>query len=166
MQALSDAERIIVCTSVHHHNTRRVAEAMASVIGGRVLDPGEEALVAARDGALLGLGSGIFFGSHHTQLVTFARSLPQTPDAAVFLFSTSGTGYRLPRIVGRDYHRTLRQVLLDKGYAIAGEFSCKGYDTYGVFGKLGGVARGRPNAADLADAGAFARQVAANRQPR
>jgi flavodoxin len=133
-----------------------VADAIASATGGIVLEPGVAAREAARDGALLGLGSGIFFGSHHDGLLAFAQSLPQKVSGAAFLFSTSGTGYGLPRKLGCDYHRKLRSLLQRKGYEIAGEFSCKGFDTYGPWGKLGGVARGHPDAGDIERARLFA----------
>ena len=58
---------VFVCESLHHGNTRRMAEAMASAIAGRVLPPGDEAQEATRDGALLGFGSGIYFGSHQQE---------------------------------------------------------------------------------------------------
>ena len=147
---------LIVCTSVHHGNTRKVADAMASATCGIVLEPGAAAHEAARDGALLGLGSGIFFGSHHDSLLAFAQSLPQKVSGAAFLFSTSGTGYELPRKLGLDYHRKLRAIIEGKGHEMVGEFACKGFDTYGPWGRLGGIARGHPDATDLERARLFA----------
>lgn len=146
----------IVSASVHHGNTRKVADAIASATSGIVLEPGAAAHETVRDGALLGLGSGIFFGSHHDSLLSFAQSLPEKVSRAAFLFSTSGTGYEMPRKLGRDYHRKLRAILESKGYKMVGEFACKGFDTYGPWGKLGGIARGHPDAADLDRARLFA----------
>ena len=150
------ANCVIVCISVHHGNTRKVADAIASATDGIVLEAGSAARESVRDGALLGLGSGIFFGSHHNNLLSFAQSLPERVSGAAFLFSTSGTGYEMPRRLGRDYHRTLRAILEGKGYEIVGEFACKGFDTYGPWGRLGGIARGHPDAGDLERARLFA----------
>jgi flavodoxin len=163
MPALTlDADCVIVCTSVHHGNTRRVADAIGSVTRAAVLEPGPEANDAVRSGAQLGFGSGIFFGSHHRNLVRFVESLPALQARAVFLFSTSGTGYRFPRAFGLDYHRRLRRALLCKGYTVIGEFACKGFDTYGPWGRLGGVARGHPDDDDLANTRAFATGLVAS----
>jgi flavodoxin len=151
------ADIVLVCESLHHGNTRRVAEAMVSATGGRILPPGDEARESARNGALLGLGSGIYFGSHHKTLLTFAQSLPGGNAGSAFLFSTSGTGYRLPRLASIDYHRRLRRILQDKGFTLIGEFSCKGFDTYGPWGRIGGVAKGHPSDTELNHARAFAR---------
>lgn len=151
------AHHTIVYTSIHHGNTRKVAEAMASELDARIVEPGEEARDAVRASALAGFGSGIFFGSHHRSLLDFAESLQQARGTPAFIFSTSGTGYRIPRLVGIDYHRTLRRILRRKGYTIAGEFHCKGFDIYGPWGRLGGISKGRPNQADLNEAREFAR---------
>ena len=40
---------------------------------------------------------------------------------------------------------------------VLGEFSCKGYDTFGPFRLVGGIAKGHPDAADLEDARRFYR---------
>lgn len=42
-------------------------------------------------------------------------------------------------------------------YEKIGKFSCKGYDTFGPFKLVGGIAKGRPNAKDLAAAVDFYR---------
>ncbi len=151
--------RTIVYTSTHHGNTRQVAEVMAPVLDASTLEPGVEAEEAVRGSSLVGFGSGIFFGAHHRSMLEFANALHQGHGAAAFLFSTSGTGYRLPRLIGIDYHRKLRRILRRKGYTIVGEFHCKGFDTYGPWGRLGGVSKGHPNEFDLARAREFARRL-------
>jgi len=40
-----------------------------------------------------------------------------------------------------------------------GEFDCKGFDTFGPWGKLGGIAKGHPDETDLDNARAFARAL-------
>ncbi len=157
MPALNAPSRdgCIVCTSVHHGNTRRVAEAMAAALGGHVLEPGDEALRAADSCELLGIGSGIFFGHHHQSLLAFAGALEAGHNRPAFIFSTSGTGDRLARLAGRDYHRSLRAILRDRGFRVEGEFSCRGYDTYAPWRIFGGFARGHPDMNDLQNARAF-----------
>lgn len=149
----------IIYTSIHHSNTRKVANAMASVLGARMIEPGDEAANAVRRSALTGFGSGIFFGSHHRSLLDFVETLEQAHGAAAFIFSTSGTGYRAPKVVGIDYHRKLRSILRRKEYTIAGEFHCKGFDTYGPWGRMGGISKGHPNEIDLERAREFVRNL-------
>ncbi|MEI3307063.1 MAG: hypothetical protein V8R40_14225 [Dysosmobacter sp.] len=40
-----------------------------------------------------------------------------------------------------------------------GEFSCKGYNTFGPFKLIGGSAKGRPNEDDLENARTFYRKL-------
>jgi len=49
----------------------------------------------------------------------------------------------------------MRAALLDRGFRLAGEFSCRGYDTYGPWRLFGGFSRGHPNQQELEDAKAF-----------
>ncbi len=156
---MAPVNSVIVCTSVHHGNTHVVAEAMASATGGWVLRPGDEAHEAIHNADVAGFGSGIFFGSHHRDLLQFAGSLNPVQGCGAFLFSTSGTGHRIPRLIGVDYHRKLRRILQRKGYTIVGEFDCRGFDTYGPWGRLGGIAKGHPNNTDLKRAFRFAHDL-------
>jgi flavodoxin len=143
----------IVYTSVHHGNTERIARAMAAPLGAEVVRTAEATPEAVASAELVGFGSGIFFGNHHKSLLTFAEGLPHRPDGRAFVFSTSGRG-------GTRFHRKLDGILAEKGYTVVGEFACKGWDTYSVFKLIGGINKGRPNEADLADAAAFARSLA------
>jgi len=47
----------------------------------------------------------------------------------------------------------------EKGLTVVGEFSCRGFDTYGPMKLIGGIARGRPSAQDLHDAEEFAKAL-------
>ena len=149
----------IVYASVHHGNTRVVAEVMAEEIGASAIEVGPGALDSVDGVGLVGLGSGAFFGSHHKSLLSFARQLPSDRHVNAFIFSTSGTGRRLAKLFGRDYHKKLRQILQDKGIPVLGEFDCKGFDTYGIWGRFGGVAKGHPKEKELQDARGFARDI-------
>lgn len=42
-----------------------------------------------------------------------------------------------------------------------GEFSCKGYDTFGPFKLIGGIAKGHPDTQDLENARKFYRKIQA-----
>ena len=57
--------------------------------------------------------------------------------------------------------RTLRRIAAEKGCPVLGEFGCKGYDTFGPFRLVGGLAKGRPNERDLEKARAFYRGISA-----
>jgi flavodoxin len=141
---------LIVCLSMHHGNTKKIADAMAAVLDADVISPGDAngERLAAYD--LIGFGSGIAFGKHYKGLLRWVDALPVL-DKNAFVFSTRGS----PR--PGSHHRALKDQLEGKRLTIVGEFSCRGFDTYGVLKLIGGIAHGRPNEQDLRNAQEFAR---------
>ncbi len=141
---------LIVYTSVHHQNTEKVAKAMAEELGADVspIDQAQPETLAAYD--LIGFGSGIYGGKIHKTLRQFVDGLPTIRGKQAFIFSTRG---------GKEVqgHAALKEMLVNRGFSITGEFSCKGWDTVGPLKLFGGINKGRPNEDDLEEAGVFAR---------
>lgn len=73
----------------------------------------------------------------------------------VFIYSTSGKG-------GIEKHTALKELLVNRGFSIVGEFSCKGWDTFGPMNLFWGINKGRPSEDDLAAARAFVRGLKDN----
>ncbi|KUN04835.1 flavodoxin [Streptomyces yokosukanensis] len=138
---------LIICTSVSHGNTRRVAEAMAEVLGAKVVEPDQVDPAELGDYDLVGFGSGIFNQRFHPDLLRFVSSLPQQHGGA-FVFATSG----LPWVRFAPLLRGLRS----KGFTAAGTFSCRAFDTWAPFKPVGGIRKGRPDRSDLQAARHFA----------
>ncbi|MFF7994988.1 flavodoxin family protein [Kitasatospora xanthocidica] len=146
---------VIVCVSVSHGNTRRVADSMAQVLGGaKVVSPEQADPVELAGADLVGFGSGVFYGRLHPQLTDFVRALP-TPRGRAFVFATSG----LPEMPLAPFTRPLVRLLEGRGFEVDGSFSCRAFDTWAPFKLVGGINRQRPNAADLAAARAFAERL-------
>jgi flavodoxin len=141
---------LIICTSVHHQNTKQVATVMAEVLEADLVtvDQAQSCPLAEYD--LIGFGSGIYFMKHHKTLLRFDETLPEFTGKRAFIFSTSGEGRT-------GLHAALRELLVDRGFSIAGEFSCEGWDTFGPMKLIGGINKGRPDAEDLEAARVFAR---------
>jgi flavodoxin len=66
---------VVVC-SYHHHNTEKVARAIAGALGAEVTTPRETTPdeIAAYD--LVGFGSGIYSGTFHPAVLDLAGRLP------------------------------------------------------------------------------------------
>ena len=148
---------VIVYKSLHHGNTKRVAEAMADACGADLIRLGERKHPDLRAYGLVGLGSGIYHSRHHPDLVAFAATTRFAENARAFVFSTAG----VPSLAGL-WHRPLRAALGERGIPIAGELCLPGYDTYAVFGLVGGINRGQPGERELAGAQEFARAMASD----
>ena len=127
--------------SRHHGNTRQVLEAMAREGDVELIDVTTRQTVRLERYDCIGFASGIYAFAFHPAVAEFARQyLPQ--GKPVFFVDTYG-GFR------------------EKGCPVLGEFHCKGYDTFGPFRLVGGIAKGRPNIRDLENARRFFREVQA-----
>jgi flavodoxin len=146
---------LIVCVSVHHGNTKQVAEAIGEVLGAAVVEPEEVAPADVASYDLVGIGSGIYGMTFHPRLWRFARSLPKVPGTPAFLFATSGS----PELFWRPATLVLSRLLRFKGYRVVGAFSCRAFDTWGPLQLVGGLNKGRPSHADLSAARTFASQI-------
>ncbi|MGW1320503.1 flavodoxin family protein [Streptomyces sp. NPDC002426] len=151
---------VIVCASVSHGNTRRVADRMAQVLKAEVVAPEQADLAELAGADLVGFGSGVFYGRLHPRLTGFVEALPTGPGRA-FVFATSG----LPEFPLAPFTRPLVQLLEGKGFEVDGSFSCRAFDTWAPFKLVGGINRQRPNAGDLAAAEAFAGRLRGGRGP-
>src|SRR5665647_1674321 len=54
-------------------------------------------------------------------------------------------------------HAAPKKLLMNRGFSIVGDFSCKGWTTWGPLKLFGGTNKGRPNEEDLEEARVFAR---------
>lgn len=143
---------VIVCVSVSHGNTARVADALAEVLGARVVGPEEIDPADLESCDLVGFGSGIFGMDFHPRLRRFVEEMPSKWRSKAFVFTTSG----LPEPPFRRYTRGLARSLGRKGFEVVGTFSCRGFDTWLPFRLVGGIGRNRPGTADLEAARRFA----------
>ncbi|GAA5066590.1 flavodoxin family protein [Nocardia callitridis] len=146
---------IIVCKSVSHGNTRKVAEVIGGILESRVVDPAEIDAdeLAAYD--VVGFGSGVRNMNLYPELRQFVRALSDERRGKAFVFNTSG----FPEPPFARYRRNFARLVEKKGFDVVGSFSCYGYDTFWPLLVVGGVRKGRPNAADLDGARAFAEQL-------
>jgi flavodoxin len=146
-------KRLIVLYSYHHNNTRKVAEAMADVLGCAIKSPTETQVDEAKDYDLIGFGSGIDSASHYKELLDFACKLSPVNGHKCFIFSTSAVQGN--QKAAKD-HARLREILQSKGYRVIGEFSCLGFNTNSFLKYIGGMNKGRPNNEDIDKAKKFA----------
>jgi flavodoxin len=145
---------LIVCVSVSHGNTRRVADALADVLHATVVEPEEVDPDALADYDIVGFGSGIYYSSPHRRLRDLVDRLPDGGGAKAFVFATSGR-----RELWGRFTRQLEKTLEQRNYDVLGTFICRGWDTWLPLRLIGGVNRGHPDEHDLIEARSFARTM-------
>lgn len=143
----------IVYYSRHHGNTLKVLEAMAQEGEVDLIDATTRQAVQLDGYDCIGLASGIYAFTVQKAVVDYARQyLPQ--GKPVFFVYTYG---------GAKGQGTaaLTQIAREKQCPVLGEFGCTGYDTFGPFKLIGGLAKGHPDGKDLDNARRFYRDVQA-----
>ncbi len=128
--------------SRHHGNTLKVLEAMAE---GRddveLVDVTSRMAFYPEHYDVIAFASGIYYGKFHQSVMDFARQYFPNRGKTFFVFTGGSPSAKNTAAI--------RAALVDKNAQGLGQFYCKGYDTYGPFKLVGGIAKGRPNGADL-----------------
>jgi flavodoxin len=148
----------IIYVSVHHGNTRRIAEAIAGPLGAPLLPVEEAKTLDGQEFDLVGFGSGIYFGRHHTSLFDAVQNMKSMPEHC-FVFSTAGIAS-----LSALWHRSLIRQIRRRGSEVIGQFCSPGWDTVGPLWLFGGLHRRRPDANDLSRAADFGRGLRAKLQ--
>ena len=129
----------IVYASVHHGNTKKLVDAIADAYGTELIDATKIKEKNLSEYDAIGFASGIYYGKFHQAVLNFASvKLPQ--EKTVFLICTHG---------GSAAFGSIETILKNKRCGITDRFSCKGYDTFGPFRLIGGIAKGHPDDKDI-----------------
>lgn len=139
----------IIYYSQHHGNTKQVLDAIrnASADDITLFNVLESAAIDLNAYDRIGFASGIYYSKFHKQLLEFAKAnTPMGKD--VFFIYTYGAEKQ-------GYTKSIRQALAGKNVSILGEFGCLGFNTFGPFKLIGGIAKNHPDRTDLENAIAF-----------
>ena len=91
---------------------------------------------------MIGFASGIYYSKFHRSILKFSEE-NLSADKKVFLICTYG---------GSANFKSIEQILNKKHASVVGKFGCKGYDTFGPFKLVGGIAKGHPDEEDMKNA--------------
>lgn len=132
---------VILFASVHHKNTEKVTNHLALAVGADVIDitKNEKPDISCYD--IIILASGIYFNSIHTALTDYIKRTSFYRKKVVVCY-TCGIHYR-------NYAKAAKKLLIAQGADWVGDISCRGYDTYGMFERIGGIAKGHPSRRDM-----------------
>ena len=138
---------LIIYHSEHHDNTKKLVEAIAQQGDVTLADTSNARKINWSDYDLIGFASGIYYQKFHDDILKCAKEyLPQ--DKQVFFLYTCG-------VKRNSYTDAIRQIAEAKKARIVGSYGCLGFDTFGPFKLVGGIAKGRPNNEDIEGAVKF-----------
>lgn len=133
----------MIYASVHHKNTEKVVSYLASHFPMEmdVTDVTKDALPDLAGAEWVIFASGIYFNTVHKAITNAINHSDLRGKKAIVLY-TCGLSVR-------NYARAAGKLLRERGADYIGSCHCRGYDTFGPFGKIGGIAKGHPNDADM-----------------
>ena len=137
----------IIYYSQHHGNTKKLLDAICAA-------DSEIDLIDVTSGAKdlsaydrVGIASGIYFSAFAKQVLSYAEEhLPE--DEPVFFIYTHGA----PK---GDFLKEIREITKKKHCPELGEYRCQGFDTFGPFKLVGGIAKGHPTQDEIDGAVSF-----------
>ena len=132
----------IVYASVHHGNTEKLVKRIAEECQGELIDVMKQKNADLNDYDIIGFASGIYYSKFHKSILKFIEK-NLADDKKVFLICTYG---------GSANFKSIEQILNKKHASVVGKFGCKGYDTFGPFKLVGGIAKGHPDEEDMKNA--------------
>ena len=137
----------IIYYSKHHENTKKLLDAISSKYEVTLIDATQTQKFDLIGYDMVGFASGIYYSKFHKSVLEFAeRNLPKNKN--VFFVYTYG-GKR------EGYTKAIEEVVLAKSATIKGAFGCPGFNTFGPFKLVGGIAKGHPDQTDSAHAVSF-----------
>ena len=141
----------IVYYSKHHENTKKLIDAVSAENDIDLIDVTKikSADLAAYD--IIGFASGIYYSKFQKQVLEFAENnLPEKKK--VFFIYTYGAKKE-------GYTNAIREAIADKNADILGEYGCYGFDTFGPFKLIGGIAKNHPNKEEIEGAKNFYKNI-------
>ncbi|WP_454971764.1 flavodoxin family protein [Dorea sp.] len=141
--------KAIVYTSVHHGNTEKLVKRIAEECRVDLIDAIKQMNVDLNDYDIIGFASGIYYSKFHKSILKFIEK-NLADDKKVFLICTYG---------GSANFKSIEQILNKKHASVVGKFGCKGYDTFGPFKLVGGIAKGHPDEEDMKNAVDFVKRL-------
>lgn len=143
---------VIVYYSKHHENTKKIVDCIAEAGNIELIDAASGKAADLTGFDIIGFASGIYYSKFHKTILEFAeKNLPE--NKKVFFIYTCGSKKE-------SYINTIEEIAVRKNAEVLGAFGCLGYDTFGPFKLVGGIAKGHPDEADMEEAKQFYKKIA------
>ena len=137
----------IVYYSEHHGNTKKLLDAIAAKHDVTLINVTKTPETDLSGYDRIGLASGIYYSSFAKQLLAYAEEhLPEGKD--VFYIFTHGAPKGM-------FLNAVRKIAEAKHCRELGDYHCQGFDTFGPFKLVGGIAKGPPTEDEISGAVSF-----------
>lgn len=137
----------IVYYSKHHGNTKKLIDAIAAKYEITMIDAVNTPDADLSGYDAVGFASGIYYSKFHKTLLKLAEEkLPE--NSKVFFLYTYGAEKA-------GYTKAVTEAVSKINAEILGEYGCFGFDTFGPFKLIGGIAKNHPTDDEISGAVKF-----------
>lgn len=137
----------IIYYSKHHGNTKKLLDAIAKKHEVTLIDVTSNPSTDLSQYDRIGFASGIYYSKFQKTLLKYAED--NLPDGKkVFFIYTYGAEKA-------GYTKAITEAVSKHNPQVLGEFGCFGFNTFGPFKLIGGIAKGHPNNKDFANVISF-----------
>lgn len=134
----------ILFYSKHHGNTKKLLDAIAAKNEVTLIDITKEGTPDLSSYDCIGIASGIYYSKFHKSLLEYVKAHMPDNKETFFLYTYGAKK--------EGYTRAITQAVQTHHAKILGEFGCFGFNTFGPFKLIGGIAKGHPDQTDFEDA--------------
>lgn len=143
----------IVYESTHQGNTKKLLDAIAQKHEVALIDVTGTENISLEEYDVIGFASGVAFGKFYKKITEVAETKLPAGKKVFFIYSCGNNS--------KDFSKNIREIAERKNCVSLGTYGCKGYDTYGPFGLIGGINKNHPDEQEIADAVKFYEELKA-----
>lgn len=141
----------IIYYSKHHGNTKKVLDAIASKNEVTLINVLENPTTDLSEYDRIGFASGIYYSKFHKTLLEYAKKYMPDGKKTFFIYTYGAK---------KDgYTKAISEAVSQHNAEVLGEFGCFGFNTFGPFKLIGGIAKGHPDNTDIDKAISFYRGI-------
>lgn len=137
----------IVYYSKHHGNTKKLLDAIAQKNEVALIDITADPTVDLSAYDRIGFASGIYYSKFHKTLLAYAKEHMPEGKKTFFIYTYGAEK--------NGYTNAISEAARKHNAKILGEFGCYGFNTFGPFKLIGGIAKGHPDYTDINNAVSF-----------
>lgn len=137
----------IIYYSKHHENTKKILDAIAQKNDVTLIDVTKNPITDLSEYTRIGFASGIYYSKFQKTLLAYAdKYMPEGKETFfIYTYGAKKDGYT----------KAIVEVVEKHNAKILGEFGCYGFNTFGPFKLIGGIAKGYPDKTDIENAVSF-----------
>lgn len=137
----------IIYYSKHHGNTKKILDAIAAKNDVTLIQVTENPMKNLSAYDRIGFASGIYYSKFQKSVLEYAsKHMPEGKETFfIYTYGAKKDGYT----------KAITEAVKKHHAKILGEFGCYGFNTFGPFKLIGGIAKGHPDKTDMDNALAF-----------